>query len=115
MPSDNLPVKRSSHAAVPAMFEQLGIRHVRTSDRFKVEYRNGVMTASVTRESGHAETVVKRVKGGFVGYTSYDPAAMTRSERNELIQQRYKEGLTQTQLAAMFGLSQSMIAKIVSE
>jgi Mor family transcriptional regulator len=101
---------------VPALFEHLGIQGVKSSDSFLISYRDGLLEARVKRASGTTETAVKTINGnGFHQMTQFDPEQMTRTERNELIRNKYAKGERQTSLEKIFGLSQSMISKIVSK
>lgn len=98
---------------IPALFEQLEIPAVKPSDRFTLTYRDGLLKAHVKRSSGQSVSAVKRVKGGFVGFTQFDPDQMSRTDRNELIRSMYAKGVRQKELEGTFGLTQSMISRIV--
>ncbi len=108
-------VERKGQHPIPALFDQLGIRQVKSSDRFVLTYRDGLIEAHVKRKSGQTETAIKHVKGnGFSQFTVFDPELMSREDRNWLIRSKYRKGETQSDLAKIFGLSQAMISKIVS-
>ena len=100
---------------VPALFEHLGIKQIKPSDRFWLTYRDGIFEARVKRKSGQTESVIKYVKGnGFSQMTAFDPDLMTKDDRNNLIRILYKNGERQTSLERKFGLSQAMISRIVN-
>lgn len=111
------PVVPKNTAAVPALFESLGIAKVSTRDEFTITYRDGLIEAHVKRPSGQSITATKSVRGEFRQMTTFDPSSMTREDRNDLIRSQYKggRGATQHDLAKTFGISQAMVSKIVRE
>lgn len=101
---------------LPALFADLGLGRVSTKDKLTITYGDGTIKATVKRTSGVTQTVVRNVKAGFRSMTEFDPGEMrNKDERNEHIRRLYKQGLTQQQLAEQFGLSQSMINRIINE
>lgn len=106
-------ISKSKHP-IPALFEHLGITGIKSSDQFSISYRDGLLEAHVKHASGTTQSVVKTVKGnGFTQMTQFDPAQMSKADRNELIRVRYAKGERQTSLEKTFGLSQAMISRIV--
>lgn len=111
----NEVIEKKNVHAVPALFEHLGIKNVKSSDRFTISYKDGLLEANVKRKSGQTETVVKYVKGsGFNQITTFDPELLSKVDRNDLIKMLYSKGETQKDLEKKFGLSQAMISKIVN-
>lgn len=111
--SDDSKDVRKTHP-VPAMFEHLGMAKVKPSDSFTITYNDGMLEASIKRRSGQTETVSKVVKGnGFQEMTAFDPNCMSKSERNDLIKRKHQKGESQEKLARKFGLTQSMISRII--
>lgn len=112
-PSHQIAVKKTPK--LPALFEDLGFGRVTTKDKLSFTYNDGTLKATVKRPSGVSQTTVRNVKAGFKSMTEFDPNEMaSRSERNGHIRRMYKQGLSQQQLAEQFGLSQSMINRIVN-
>lgn len=111
------PIVPKSNAAVPALFESLGIARVSTRDEFTISYRDGLIEAHVKRATGESITAAKSVRGAFTELSSFDPSSMSRDDRNDLIRRKYKggRGSTQHDLAKTFGISQAMVSKIVRE
>lgn len=101
---------------LPALFADLGLGRVSTKDKLTIAYGDGTIKATVKRTSGVTQTVVRNVKAGFRSMTEFDPGEMrNKAERNSHIRRLYKQGLTQVQLGEQFGLSQSMINRIINE
>lgn len=101
---------------LPALFKDLGLGTVSTKDKFTVSYSGGTLKATVKRPTGVAQTVIRSVGAGFRALTEFDPNAMkSKAERNTYIRSAAKDGKTQQELAEQFGLSQSMISKVIRE
>lgn len=115
MGSELTESKKPEKHPLPALFESLGIKHIKPSDQFSLNYRDGILEARVKRRSGQTETVSKYAKGeGFAEMSAFDPTQMEKSERNQLIKSKYAKGETQQSLANKFGLTQAMICRIVN-
>lgn len=110
---EELAVVKPKHN-LPVLLASLGLGDVSTKDEIKVQYRNGMITASVKQPDGVTQTARQTVRAGFKMATEFDPNSMGKDDRNDLIRQEYRRGRTQTELAMQFGLSQSMIQRIVS-
>lgn len=101
---------------IPALFQSLGLGTVTTKDKFSVSYSGGMLKATVKRPSGVSQTVLRSVGSGFKAMTEFDPSQMTsKDERNSHIRKAAAKGATQQELAEQFGLSQSMINRIVNK
>lgn len=101
---------------IPALFQDLGLGTVTTKDKFSVSYSGGVLKATVKRSSGVSQTVLREVGSGFRAMTEFDPGEMkSKTERNNHIRKAASKGATQQDLAEQFGLSQSMINRIVNK
>ena len=97
---------------VPALLENLGIQKVTPKDKFTISYQEGLLKVVVKRSTGKTETATKYIKGGFHQMSHFDPNEMSKHDRNELINRKYKSGESQASLAQTFGLSQAMISRI---
>jgi hypothetical protein len=101
---------------IPALFKDLGLGTVSTKDKFTISYAGGTLKASVKRRDGVAHTVIRNVGSGFRAMTEFNPDEMkSKEERNKYIRQAAASGQTQQQIAQQFGLSQSMVNRIVNE
>jgi len=101
---------------VSELMESLGLGRVTTKDKFNVSYSAGTLKATVKRPDGVTQSVLRTVKSGFRSMTEFDPSEMrSKDERNDHIRRLYVKGATQHELAEQFGLSQSMINRIVNE
>jgi hypothetical protein len=101
---------------LPALIESLGLGSVSIKDKITVVYENGGIKASVKRANGVTETVHRILGAGFNSTTQYYPdTSKSKDHRNEAIRTLRRGGATQAALAHQFGLSQSMIQRIVTE
>lgn len=101
--------------AIPALFEQIGINGVESSDKFFINYSNGIMDVQIKRKTGQTETITATVKGnGFRQIAHFDPEQMGLEERNSLIKSMYTRGERQSTLAKRFGLTQAMVSRIIN-
>lgn len=113
-PSSNLVSQNKPK--IPALFKDLGLGSVSTKDKFTISYSGGTLKATVKRRSGVAQTVVRNVQVGFRVMTEFDPDEMkSKEDRNRYIREAVNKGLTQQQVAEQFGLSQSMVNRIVNQ
>ncbi len=113
MPNDdNLPQQQP---ALPALFEQMGINPVTSSDNFAINYADGIMDVQIVRNTGQTETMTATVSGnGFRQIAHFNPNEMSVDKRNKLIKSMYAKGERQSVLAKRFGLTQAMISRIVN-
>lgn len=97
--------------ALMVTIEGLGIDVTR--DKFKVTGAAGVIVAHVAKASG--QVVSARIRGrSFKQMTQFDPNEISVSERRQLEKQMYDDGLTQSEIADLLGVSQSLVAKDLS-
>jgi hypothetical protein len=100
---------------LPGLFKDLGLGGVSTKDKFKIAYSDGTLSVTVKRPSGVTQTVTRNVEAGFRALTEFDPVEMkNKAERNKHIHKAAKKGMSQQQIADQFGLSQSMVNKIIN-
>lgn len=103
---------------VPALLHHLGMPEVNRNDEFSITYKDGMLEASVKRQTGKVETITQTVGGkGFNQMTNFNPDEMDIEQRNELIKKLYKNGKGDSQpaLAKKFGLSQPQISRIIGK
>ena len=100
---------------LPALFKELGLGSVSTKDKFTIAYSGGTLKATVKRQSGVAQTAIRHVGSGFRALTEFDPDDMkNKAERDAYIRQTVASGATQQSVGEQFGLSQSMVNRIVN-
>ncbi|WP_186169776.1 helix-turn-helix domain-containing protein [Burkholderia gladioli] len=101
---------------LPALLSEVGLGTVSTDDNVNLSYKGGILKASVRRPDGVTQTSMRSVTSGFRSMTEFNPDDMkNKEERNKHIRMLYRRGATQQDLADQFGLSQSMINRIVNE
>ena len=99
---------------IPALFDQLGVAEkVTKNDKFSIEYAEGFLTATINRDGGNVEVIRKRLKGGFTEITSYDPNAMDREARNDVIAKLRKQGFSQSEIARRIGFTQATVSNVL--
>jgi hypothetical protein len=122
-----MATKKTSTKSLPALVESdpggnllqvfngLGFGSVSPDDQCDMKYRDGFLRVSVKRADGIAAVATRHVSGkGFLQMTKFDPAELSKDERNEQIR-TLSANHTQVELAQMFGLSQAMIARILKD
>ncbi|EGH41062.1 MULTISPECIES: helix-turn-helix domain-containing protein [Pseudomonas syringae group] len=83
------------------------------NDTFKIMGAAGVVVAHVSKPSG--QVLSARVRGNsFRQLTQFDPAEISVAERREIERQMYSEGMTQSEIGDLLGVSQSLVAKDLS-
>ncbi|MBU2774159.1 hypothetical protein HMI48_09720 [Acidithiobacillus ferrooxidans] len=101
---------------LPALFKELGLGGVSTQDKFKIAYADGTLKVMVKRKSGVAQTAIRNVAAGFRALTEFAPDEMkSKAERNAYIRRAVASGVTQQAAGEQFGLSQSMVNRIVND
>ena len=101
-------------AALPALFENLGIGHVSRKDQFSIEYTSGFLTATVKRSDGSVQVVRRSVgNDGFSQVTNFDPNKMSRGDRDQLIHRLSQDGLSQSEIARRIGFSQATVSNVL--
>lgn len=113
MTTDIVPAPKPAPQTFPVLFEALGLSNVTPQDQFSIEYGRGFLTATVKRVSGGVEVVRKHVSGGFSQVTSFDPDAMSRSDRNEVIHTLRDDGLSQSEISRRIGFSQATVSNVL--
>lgn len=79
-------------------------------DEIKLVVRKGVAKATIKRANGHVHTAATMLGGRFQSRTSFDPTGMTPVRRRKLVRQFSKDGLRQTAIADLLGVSQATIS-----
>ena len=107
------PIPKPATQTLPVLFEALGISNITPQDQFSIEYARGFLTATVKRDTGGVEVVRKHISGGFTQVTSFDPDAMSRSDRNEVIHTLRDDGLSQSEISRRIGFSQATVSNVL--
>lgn len=105
-----------STSPVNDFFKVLGIEKITREDGFCIQYKDGILEASVTRNGGTVESVKKHIKSGsgFSEMVVFEPNKMDKKDRDELIKKLHDKGDTQKELERKFGITQGMISRIVN-
>lgn len=83
------------------------------TDKFKIMGAAGVVVAHVVKPSG--QVLSARVRGdSFKQLTQFDSADISVDDRRRLELQMYNDGMSQSEIADLLGVSQSLIAKDLS-
>lgn len=107
-------IKKIGSQAIPKLFEQLGLPPVKTTDSFTINYSENFFSARVERsDTGVIETVRCHRKGdGFAQFTKFDPSAMSKDERNEIILKLRAEHMSQQAIGDLLGVSQALVSGV---
>ena len=82
-------------------------------DTFKIMGAAGVVVAHVSKPSG--QILSARVRGNsFKQLTQFDPSEISVADRRQLEKQMHDDGMTQSEIADLLGVSQSLVAKDLS-
>jgi|SRR5471030_78321 len=113
MPNDALIPKPPS--AIQALFINLGIKTVKRHDRFSIEYAEGFLIVTINRGdgSGIVEVIRKRLDGGFIEATAFDPSMMEKHERDNVIMRLRKDGFSQSEIARRIGFTQATVSNVL--
>lgn len=105
---------RSGLPSVPDALSTLGISgRVTTKDSFSIEYASGLMVATVRKKSGVVQTARRSVDGSFQEVTTFDPRAVSKEVRNDLIRRLARDGMTQSEVARRTGVSQATVSNVL--
>jgi DNA-binding NarL/FixJ family response regulator len=94
-------------AQVIAFLEDLKIG---TRDDVKLRIRAGVVTAHVKRPNGRVQSVTTMLGGRFRRLTAFDPSELSPADRRKVVKHLNKEGLRQTAIADLLGVSQATVS-----
>lgn len=110
MPNDNVVQKTPS--PIQTLFMSLGVQKVKRYDKFSIEYAEGFLTVTINRGngSGTVEVIRKRLDGGFIEMTAFDPSTMDRAERDTLIKKLKQDGFSQSEIARRIGFTQATVS-----
>lgn len=82
---------------------------------FKKNKKNGSATMSITFDNGktHSQTITKT--GVRIKKTVDAPKPKTKAERNRQIKDLHKNKMTQNDIAAICGTSQSTVSRVINK
>lgn len=106
-PRHRVSPSKPDYSAVSAILEDL---RVRRSDDVKLRIRNGVISASVKRADGRVQSATSMLGGQFRQLTDFDPAGLSLAERQKLVKKLRRDGLKQTAIADLIGVSQATVS-----
>lgn len=107
-------IKKIGSQAIPKLFDQLGLAPVKTTDSFSINYSENFFSARVERsDTGVIETVRCHRKGnGFAQFTKFDPASMSKDDRNDVILKLRAEHMSQQAIGDLLGVSQALVSGV---
>lgn len=79
-------------------------------DDVKLRIRAGVITANVKKPSGRIQSVTAMLNGSFQQLTAFDPTDLSVAERRRIVKKLKKDGLRQTAIADLLGVSQATVS-----
>ena len=79
-------------------------------DDAKLRIRAGVVSAHVKRADGRVQSATTMLNGQFRRLTAFDPSGLSRTARRKVVRQLRKEGLRQTAIADLLGVSQATVS-----
>jgi hypothetical protein len=88
----------------------LGSLQLRPTDTFKMTVSNGVLSINRRHSDGRVESLRLRARGSFRQTTVFDPSDVTIPERRALEAQMHEEGLSQSEIADLLGVSQATVS-----
>jgi hypothetical protein len=112
--SDVTIAPRRTRLPVLEIFDVLGVEPITRQDTFSIEYAPGLLTATINRANGPIE-VVRRSIGhdGFAESTFFDPGALTREQRNDIICTFSDAHMTQSEIARRTGIHQTTVSNVL--
>ena len=93
-----------------AMLEALSDFNLRPGDTFKIISAKGVLAIHKRKPSGEVQSVRVQAKGSFKQATSFDPTQISIAERRKLEEGMTKQGLSQSAIADLLGVSQATVS-----
>ncbi|MDD2886124.1 MAG: hypothetical protein PHT48_13910 [Dechloromonas sp.] len=107
-------IKKIGSQAIPTLFDQLGLPPVKTTDSFSINYSENFFSAHVKRnDTGVIETVRCHRKGdGFAQFAKFDPAVMSKDDRNAVILKLRAEHMSQQAIGDLLGVSQALVSGV---
>lgn len=80
------------------------------TDTFRIEGSAGVIAVFVKRPNGDVQTAKTRAGGRLTEWTNFEPAGMSVSERRRLVRDMRRDGLSQSAIANLLGVSQPTVS-----
>ncbi len=79
-------------------------------DTFKIAGSSGVISAHVRKADGEVISLRVRARGSFRELTRFDASELSVPERRRLEREMYKDGLSQSAIADLLGVSQATVS-----
>jgi DNA-binding NarL/FixJ family response regulator len=95
------------YSAVGLLLEEL---RVGRNDDVKLRIRNGVVTVHAKRPSGRVDSATIMLGGQFQQSTKFDPSGLSPKARQKVVKKLRKDGLRQTAIADLIGVSQATVS-----
>ncbi|TIO04402.1 hypothetical protein [Mesorhizobium sp.] len=104
----NLVLRRKiDYTAVTTLLEDLNVDR---RDTVKLTIQSGFASAHVKRADGRVQSASMMLTGQFRQMTAFEPSEMSPSGRRRLVKQLDKQGLRQTAIANLIGVSQATVS-----
>ncbi|MGX8011380.1 hypothetical protein ACVDG8_021650 [Mesorhizobium sp. ORM8.1] len=107
MPNLILKPKKFDHSAVATLLEDLNIGR---RDSVKLTIQAGFASAHVKRADGRVQSASMMLTGQFRQMTAFEPSEMSPLARRRLVKQLDRQGLRQTAIANLIGVSQATVS-----
>lgn len=101
-------VVRSKSAPMSQLFGGLHIDP--STDTFEIQGAAGVISIVVKRPNGNVQTATIRAKARLTEWSNFERTEMSRAERQNLVKQMRRTGLTQSAIAKKLGISQPTVS-----
>jgi hypothetical protein len=101
------PVTKAAQRVVSAVsYLSIDPQH----DTFKITGSSGVISRHVRKSDGEVISLRVRARGSFRELTTFDANELSVPERRRLERDMYKDGLSQSAIADLLGLSQATVS-----
>jgi hypothetical protein len=75
-------------------------------DTFRITGSSNSLSVHIKKPNGTIRSAKLKAKGSFRQLTSFDPTTLTIEERRKLTKQLFADGISQTEIGNMLGVSQ---------
>jgi DNA-binding NarL/FixJ family response regulator len=79
-------------------------------DTFKITGSSNILSVHVKKPNGAVRSAKLKAEGSFQQLTSFDPTILTIKERRKLTKKLYRQGVSQTEIGNMLGISQATVS-----
>ncbi len=87
-----------------------GLQIEPSTDTFEIQGAAGVISITVKKANGAVQTATIRAKGRMTEWSNFERSGMSTAERQKLVKQMRRTGLTQSAIAKKLGVSQPTVS-----